>query len=113
MQWFDQSKGMEISKLHRQNVKEYVSYVQTVKNVKPKTINTKLNALAKLNEFLVNEGIQSDRVFTKKEYMKVQQPFDSLAKVEYKDIERFRQMILDSGNKRNYAIVTVLDYAGL
>lgn len=111
--WFEQSKGIEISKLHRENVREYTSYLQTVKNAKPKTINTKLNALVKLNEFFIHQGSQTDMVITKKEYLKVQQQFASLAKVEYKDVEQFRQMILDSGNKRNYAIVTTLGYAGL
>jgi integrase/recombinase XerD len=113
LKWFDESKDVEFNKLHRENVKEYVSFLKTVKSSKPKTINTKLNALVKFNEFLVETKIQTDMVITKKDYMKVQQQYASLAKVEFKDIEKFRQIILDKDNKRNYAIVTLLSYAGL
>lgn len=113
LKWFEESKGVAFSKLHRENVIEYISFLKTIKHSKPKTINTKLNALAKLNEFLVETKVQSDMVLTKKDYVKVQQQYASLARVELKDVEKFRQVVLDSGNKRNYAIVTLLSYAGL
>jgi integrase/recombinase XerD len=111
--WFDQSKDVEFKKLHRENVREYISFLKTVKNSKPKTINTKVNALVKFNEFLIELNVQEELVLTKKDYVKVQQQYASLAKVEFKDVEKFRQIILDSGNKRNYAIVSLLAYGGL
>lgn len=113
LKWFDESKGIEFKKLHRENVREYISYLKTVKEAKPKTINTKVNALVKFNEFLIESKVQDDLVLTKKDYVKVQQQYASLAKVEFKDVEKFRQIILDSGNKRNYAIVSLLAYGGL
>lgn len=113
LKWFEESKGIPFTKLHRENVREYISFLKTIKGSKPKTINTKLNALVKFNEFLVESKIQTEMVITKKDYIKVQQQFASLAKVEFKDVEKFRQLILDSGNKRNYAIITLLSYAGL
>ncbi|MGX1402375.1 integrase/recombinase XerD [Bradyrhizobium japonicum] len=113
LNWFDQSKGTEFKKLHRENVREYISYLKTVKNSKPKTINTKINALVKFNEFLIESGVQEDRVLTKKDYVKYQQQYSSLAKFEYKEVEKFRQLILESGNKRNYALITLLAYTGL
>ncbi|MGG3805384.1 tyrosine-type recombinase/integrase [Metabacillus fastidiosus] len=113
LKWFDESKGVEFQRLHKENVKEYISFLKTIKQSKPKTINTKLNALVKFNEFLVESKVQLDMVLTKKDYVKVQQQYASLAKVELKEVEKFRQLILDSGNKRNYAIVTLLSYSGL
>lgn len=113
LKWLDQSKNVPFSKLHNENVKEYVSYLKTIKQSKPKTINTKINALVKFNEFLMEKGIQTEMVVTKKDFQKVQQQYASLAKVELKDVEKFRQLILDSGNKRNYALVSLLAYAGL
>ncbi|SHR09650.1 tyrosine recombinase XerD subunit [Mycobacteroides abscessus subsp. abscessus] len=113
LQWFEESKGSEFKKLHRENVREYISYLKTVKESKPKTINTKVNALVKFNEFLIESKFQDEMVLTKKDYVKVQQQYASLAKVEFKDVEKFRQLILDSGNKRNYAIVSLLAYGGL
>lgn len=113
LKWYDESKGLDFKKLHHENVKEYISYLKTIKKSKAKTINTKINALVKFNEFLIESKVQSDLVITKKDYIKVQQQYASLARVEQKDVEKFRQMILDSGNKRNYALVTILAYAGL
>jgi integrase/recombinase XerD len=113
LKWFDESKDVEFKQLHRENVQEYISFLRTVKNAKPKTINTKLNALVKFNEFLIETKVQRDMVLTKKDYIKVQQQYASLAKVELKDVEKFRQLVLDSGNKRNYALITLLAYAGL
>lgn len=113
LKWFDESKDVEFKRLHRENVQEYISFLRTVKKAKPKTINTKLNALVKFNEFLLETKVQRDMVLTKKDYMKVQPQYASLAKVELKDVEKFRQLVLDSGNKRNYALVTLLAYAGL
>ena len=111
--WFDQSKGVQFKKLHHENVREYISFLKTIKRSKPKTINTKLNALVKFNEFLVESNIQDEMVLTKKDYVKVQQQFASLAKIKLSDVEKFRQLVLDSENKRNYALVTLLAYAGL
>lgn len=113
LKWFDESKGTEFRQLHRENVQEYISFLRTVKQAKPKTINTKLNALVKFNEFLIEIKVQRNMVLTKRDYMKVQQQYASLAKVEQKDVEKFRQLVLDSGNKRNYALVTLLAYTGL
>ncbi|KIL74233.1 tyrosine-type recombinase/integrase [Bacillus badius] len=113
LRWFEESKDMEFRRLHQENIREYISYLKATKQSKPKTINTKLNALVKFNEFLVEHGFQPDMVVTKKDFVKVQQQYASLAKVEYKDVEMFRQLVLESGSKRNYAIVTLLSYAGL
>lgn len=113
LKWFDESKDMTFLKLHRENVKEYIAFLKTVKQSKPKTINTKINALVKFNEFLVENGQQQDMVITKKDFQKVQQQYASLAKVEHKDVEQFRQLVLESENKRNYSLITLLAYAGL
>lgn len=113
LKWFEESKGVKFHRLHRENIREYVSYLKNIKNSKPKTINTKINALVKFNEFLIMTNQQSDLVITKKDYVRMQQQYASLARVEFKDVEKFRQLVLDSGNKRNYAIVTLLAYAGL
>lgn len=113
LKWFDESKGVPFSKLHRENVKDYMAFLKTVKQARPKTINTKLNALVKLNEFLVENKVQTDMVITKRDYAKVQQQFASLATVELNDVEKLRHLVLDSGSKRDFAIVTILAYAGL
>lgn len=113
LDWFSMSKDVPFSKLHRENFKEYISYLKTVKKYKPKTINTKINALVKFNEFLVETGKQEGMVITKRDFEKVQEQYASLAKMTEKDVEKLRQLVLESENKRNYALVTILAYGGL
>jgi len=114
LKWFDESKDLSFKKLHRENVRDYISYLKTVKKAKSTSVNAKVGALIKLNEFLLEKGIQSDQVVSKKDNIKVQKQYASLAKIEIQDVERFRQLILDNeSNKRNHTIVTLLAYTGL
>ncbi|WP_240508135.1 tyrosine-type recombinase/integrase [Virgibacillus indicus] len=52
-------------------------------------------------------------VIGKKDFEKVQQQYVSLATLEYDDVEKFRQVILDDSNIRYYALSTIFAYAGL
>ncbi len=114
LKWFEESKGIEFKQLHRENVKDYISYLKTIKKSNPKTINAKICGLIKFNEFLNTIGIQTDMVISKKDNMKIQQQYASLAKIDVKDVEKFRQLILDhERSKRNHCIITLLAYAGL
>lgn len=112
--WFAASKGMEATRLHRENIKEFISYLRTVKQQSPKTINAKLSALQKWNDFLMAEGVQEHRVIEKNDYIKVQNLGVTPATLNKQDVEKFRQLLLDNErSKRNYAIVTVMAYGGL
>ncbi|MCP1312687.1 tyrosine-type recombinase/integrase [Paenibacillus tyrfis] len=113
MKWFNESKGVSFQKLHRENVKDYISYLKTIKNDSPTTINAKISGLIKFNDFLIDKGIQNDAAVTKKDNVKIQKQYASLATVELKDVEKFRQLILENESKRNYAIITLLAYCGL
>ena len=55
IKWFDESKGVSFTKLHRENMREYISYLKTIETVGLKTINTKLSGLVKFNEFLIHD----------------------------------------------------------
>ncbi|KEQ22583.1 tyrosine-type recombinase/integrase [Paenibacillus tyrfis] len=113
MKWFNESKGVSFQKLHRENVKDYISYLKTIKNDSPTTINAKISGLIKFNDFLIDKGIQNEAAVTKKDNVKIQKQYASLATVELKDVEKFRQLILENESKRNYAIITLLAYCGL
>lgn len=112
IKWFESSKNMPFTKLYDENVKEYVQHLKN-ENQKPSTINAKVNALSKFNEFLVTIGVQDTQFIKSDVFQKVQQQYASLAKVEKEDVEYFRQLVLESGNTRNYTIITLLAYAGL
>lgn len=118
--WFFDSYGeVEYKKLYRENVLEYKNYLKNIKrsnrsgnNLNAKTINTKLSALIKFNELMQSNNI----VINKKDLIKVQTEIISPTNITKKDVEEFRQRILQSEGcsaKRNYAIVTIMAYAGL
>lgn len=120
LQWFQESYGdVEFIKLYRENVLEYKSYLKNIKrskrsgnNLNAKTINTKLSALIKFNGLLQADDI----VVSKNDLIKVQAEIVSPTNITKKEVEEFRQRILQSGNcsaKRNYAVVTIMAYAGL
>lgn len=118
--WFCDSYGnIEYKKLYRENILEYKSYLKNVKksahsgnNLCPKSINSKLSALICFNELIEPDNI----VVTKRDLIKIQSEMVSPTSITKKEIEEFRQIVLQSEGcaaKRNYAIVTILAYAGL
>ncbi len=111
-QWFEDTKDLEFNKVYKENVRDFVQYL-TNEGQKPSTINTKVNAIAKYSEFLVSIGMQDNVVNVKGNTKKVQQQYASFAEIDVKAVERFRQWVLENSGKRNYAIVTLLAYAGL
>lgn len=111
--WYRESLGLELEKLYRANILDYVSYLRTVKQLSNRSVNPKLAALFCLNEYLVNIGAQSDIVISKSDYLKVQQQFANPSTLPKQQLEEFRQKVLVHCGKRDYAIVTILAYAGL
>jgi len=119
-QWFYESYGdVEFKKLYRENILEYKNYLKNIKrskrsgnNLDAKTVNSKLSALIKFNELLQADNI----VVSKADLIKVQTEIVSPTNITKKEVEEFRQRILQSEGcsaKRNYAIATIMAYAGL
>lgn len=118
--WFSDSYGdVEFKKLYRENILEYKSYLKNVKksahsgnNLCPKSINSKLSALICFNELIETDNI----VVSKKDLIKIQSEMVSPTSITKKEVEEFRQIVLQSEGcaaRRNFAIVTILAYAGL
>jgi len=113
IKWFEESYGKECEELYRQNILEYISFLKTVKVQNARTINHKLSSLAKYNEYLIEQGVQKELVIIKKDMIKVQTAYASPTKVTELEVKQFLQKVLESKNKRNYAIFTLLAYTGL
>jgi len=118
VKWFKESFELELTKLHRDNVIEYKSYLMNIKKFKGKnlngrTINAKISSLVSLNRFLVDKGIQKEFVIDKKDCIKIQTEYANPCVIEKKDVEIFRQIILENGDLRLYAISTLLAYTGI
>jgi len=111
--WFTDSFGYEFTKLYRENVLDYRSYLLNVKKLNARSVNVVLAALIKLNEFLIENKRQEHQVLFKKDYLKIQAEYASPAIAEKSDVEAFRQKVLENESKRDYAIVTLLAYSGM
>ena len=111
--WFKESFGQECKELYRQNVLDYVNYLRNIKLNNAKTINHKLSSLRSYNDFLISSGIQKDKVIQRSDMLKVQLEYSSPTHVSELEVKQFLQKILESKNKRNYAIVTLLAYTGM
>ena len=113
MRWCEDSFGSRPDQLYRANVLEYISYMRNNRGYSVKTVNNHLSALRCLNEYLVQEKHQTELVIQDQDFMKVQVQYANPCTVEKKEVEAFRQRLLESGNKRDYAIVTLFAYTGI
>jgi site-specific recombinase XerD len=111
--WYSETYGLEFEKLYRENLQEFKSYLRNIKSQNAKTINAKLSALLKYNEFLVAEKVQPDIVITKRDFISIQASTASPTNTTKLDVEKFRQIILIEEGSRNYCITTILAYSGL
>ena len=116
--WYRDSYDLEFNKLFRENVLQYKSYLINIKKAKgkelnAKTVNAKIAALGALNKFLVENEVQDEIVIKKEDNIRIQQAIANPATVDKKEVEQLRQKVLEDGNTRLYAIVTLLSYTGL
>lgn len=118
MVWFEDTYGTIFKNLYRENILDYKSYLINIKryrgkNLSAKTINAKLSSLNLFNKFLVDEKVQVNIVMQDDDMLRVQTEYANPADINKSDVEGFRQKILESEDKRLFAIVTLLSYAGL
>lgn len=117
--WYKDTTNEEFTILYRPNILDYKSYLRNIKKtkqgkpLKAETINADLSAIAKYNEFLIEMGLQKDIVINDKDFIKIQRQRINPCTIDKTDVEEFRQKILINESKRDYAIVTILAYAGL
>ena len=113
MRWHEETFGKLMKRLLRANVLDYISYLRTVKGLNNRSVNAKLASLHSFNLYLISAGYKTEVVLTKEDYLKVQTAYASPSTVDRGEVERFRQEILENNGIRDYAIVTILAYAGL
>lgn len=111
--WYTTTYGNAPTRLYRANILDYISYMRNVLRASARTINAKLSALLSYNEFLLDKGIQTDIILSKKDNIKVQNQYANPSIVSKQEVEQIRQDILVKQGKRDYAIVTIMAYAGL
>ena len=77
--WYRDTFGEELTLLYHTNILDFRSYLQNVKRLKFKSIDTKLSSLSSFNEFLIKSGIQEDLVIMREDRLKFQQDIASPA----------------------------------
>lgn len=113
LRWCEETFGERPSQLYRANVLEYISYMRNIKGYSPKTVNHHLSSLRSYNDWLIESGQQTEAVVLKNDVMKIQLQYASPSTITKKDVEAFRQRLLESGSKRDFAIVTLYAYTGI
>ena len=111
--WFKNSFGREQNILYRENILDYISYLLNIKHLNGKSVNAKLSALLKFNEYLITKNVQSDYVISKNDYIKIQAEYLKPVTITKIEVDSFRQIILENRSKRDYALITLLIYSGL
>lgn len=99
--------------LMRVNALEYIAYLRNIRHLQEKSVNTQIAALTHFDCFLTESGLAKEFALSHEDYFRVQQSIASLCLVSQADVEEFRQKVLLGQGVRDYAIVTVMAYAGL
>jgi len=113
LNWFESSFNMKLTILHIQNIIDYKKYLSNVKRNNAKSINRKLNTLKKFNEYLISINVMNGIIITSKIMIKLNSEYAAPTKVTNDEVKQFLQVILETGDLRNYALVTLLCYTGL
>lgn len=113
LRWYGQTFGdVPFTRLYRENILDYISYMNNIEQTSSATFNGRLSSLHSFNEFLLAAGKQSDLVVGKNDYRKVQNSIANPCVIEQKDVDEVRQKILIEHGPRDYAMVTIMAYAG-
>lgn len=111
--WCQETFGEYPTQLYRANVLEYISFMRNIKGYSPKSVNRHLSSLRSYNDWLIQSGQQTEAAILPADFMKIQVQYASPSRVTKKEVEAFRQRLLESGSKRDFAIVTLYAYSGI
>lgn len=112
--WYGQSFGEPApNALLRPTVLDYRSYLSVQRKLKAPSINAHLSALRSFNEYLIVKEVQKKMTIEKRDYRKCQVEYASPSKISREQVEQLRQRILVNNGVWDYAVVTLMAYAGL
>lgn len=110
LQFFKDHYGEDIVKLNHIEITEYIKELKSL-NFTATSINRKLAALSRYNQFLIDIEIQTDMVISKRDYIKIQAKLTAPYAPPKKDVLKIRLSAKD--NKRDLAILTLFAYSGI
>lgn len=98
--------------LYREHVLKYRDYLKA-SGVNPRTINHKLSALKKYNEYLKANKHQRHEVFKRGDFLKLRRKKPKAFAVSEKSISNFLEKVRKTDNPRDYALVMLLAHTGI
>ena len=118
--WCEESYGKIPEKLYRTNVQDFRSYLMNIRRLKPESVNSYMSALLQYNAVRIEMNLQKEVAVLKGDLIPIQPELYSPCKISVTDVEQLRQSILVGAKTtnpflraRDYALVTILAYAGL
>ncbi|MEZ0535962.1 tyrosine-type recombinase/integrase [Caldicellulosiruptoraceae bacterium PP1] len=114
IKWYQESYDREFdNKILPLHIRNYKSYLMTVRKINAKTINNYLASIKSYCDFLIEKGILETNPFNKEYFIDIQKTFTSPVKMDNKDFNKLEESIVHYGSKRDIAIFYTLAYTGI
>lgn len=111
MKWYEESSVEKFNTLSKEDIDMYLKTFP--KETGNRTINVNISGLKKFNTFLIYCGVQNEVVIDRGTITKSNDKIKSEKVLSETELETFRKLVCANDIPRNYAIITVLAYAGL
>ena len=113
IKYYEEKYGEKLTTLEHPDITTYINDMLKAEHTAT-TINRKLSALKKYNEYLINQKIQNDIVIREKDYIKIQSNIIQEELPEPKEIARIKHDIYKNSknSKRDYCFFILLMYGG-
>lgn len=114
IQWYVQTYGRDFdNKILPLHIRNFKSYLMTIKKLNAKTINNYLSAIKSYCNFLIEKGILMSNPVSDDFFIKVQESVISPCKLDTKSFRRLEEAIAHFGISRDIAIFYTLAYTGI
>ncbi|NNG66408.1 tyrosine-type recombinase/integrase [Caldanaerobacter subterraneus] len=112
--WYLESYDREFDgKFLPLHIRNYRSYLMTVRKLNAKTINNNLSAIKSYCDFLIDKGIIESNPVLDDYFIDVQDQGVSPAKLENRDFNKLEEAVVHFGTARDIAIFYTLAYTGI
>lgn len=114
IQWYVETYGRDFdNKILPLHIRNFKSYLMTIKKLNAKTINNYLSAVKSYCNFLVEKGILMSNPVSDNFFIKIQASITSPCKLDSKSFHRLEEAIVHFGISRDIAIFYTLAYTGI
>lgn len=114
IRWYVETYGRDLdNKILPLHIRNFKSYLMTIKKLNAKTINNYLSAIKSYCNFLIDKGILDSNPVIDDFFIKIQEPLVSPCKLDNKSFHKFEESVVRYGNARDIAIFYTLAYTGI